>query len=191
MKIRQFAAYTVDEKIYVEMFVYSVEQSVLKKIRSENRLLVDYLFKITLCSNTGNRSSSRKGISKSIFKALCGSFESTKSYSSLSLISAPGGLFSCSSFLASRLLSSSSKDGSFESRLENELFGLSVLMKISFMSKSSESELSEGGSFIQESKSKFSENSPQIHAAAYKTSDIVALGWPVKRYEFSSNKAHC
>jgi len=29
-------------------------------------------------------------------------------------------------------------------------------MKISFMSKSSESELSEGGSFIQESKSKFS-----------------------------------
>lgn len=35
------------------------------------------------------------------------------------------------------------------------------------------------------------ENSPQIHAAAYKTSDIVALGWPVRRYEFSSSKAHC
>lgn len=38
---------------------------------------------------------------------------------------------------------------------------------------------------------KYLENSPQIHAAAYKTSDIVALGWPVKRYEFSSSKAHC
>ncbi|CAD6240131.1 GSCOCG00002518001-RA-CDS [Cotesia congregata] len=121
-----------------------------------------------MCSGTGSLSSSLNGTSRSILSARCGSLASVRLVSSLSLNSAPGGNSPTPVLTnTSRLFCNSSAVGSTETFLP-AYSDFSDLTKMSFMSKSSSSEVSEGGSLIQVAigSSSSLQNSPQIQAAA-------------------------